>query len=489
MTHTEYRKYGCMATYIIPVLLLAANGILKMLYLDAAPIAGDEPFSIYHAQMRVPAIIELLSKGNNPPLFEILLHYWIKIFGISPFSVRFLPMIFSAFTAVVIYRIGLRYFKFPVAVCAALLFTLSNYHLALSHETRSYSLFCLLSALSLLYFFHIQYRKQEKIKYIVMLGIINALLIYTHFFGFFILFIQLLCTLTLRPYRNYALKYVFLSFLLTAILYVPYGGYFFSRFTDSISQGTWVPVVGWDEAYHMIVRFANKPLTAILFLLMMAGGLAALIVQKFSPVPAPGIIVTIWFFLPFCLMFMFSHKDFSWQIPMFMDRYLVYITPAFYLLIALATAEISRYARVIWLLPVAGMLATFTPKIQMKEPVDLLVNKIRELKNADDVVIISPEWFDLAFTYYYNREWFTETDDSGTKTRIRDHLASQHIYPLSYATEIRQDEMETGKVIFLDAASESAVPGNGVRDFLNRKFGHEEMIEFPGAIHIFVYRE
>lgn len=478
-----------MAMYIIPALLFLVNFLLKVIWIDTAPIAGDEPFSIYHAQMRVPAIIQLLSEGNNPPLFEIILHFWIKIFGISPFSVRFLPMLFSIFTAIVIYRTGLKYFTFSVAVCAASLFTLSNYHLALAHEARVYSLFCLLSALSLLYFFHIQYRELKKIKYVILLGVINALLIYAHFFGFFILFAQFLCVLAFKPYRNHALKYVFLSFLLTAVLYLPYGGYFFSRFTESISQGTWVPAVGWDEAYHMIVRFANKPLTAVLFLLIMAGGLVTLGIRKFRPVSVPGTIIVIWFFLPFCLMFAFSHKDFPWQVPMFFDRYLVYITPFFYLLIAIATSAIAKYARVIWILPAAGMLATFTPKIQRKEPVDEIVNQIRELKNADDIVIISPEWFDLAFTYYYNREWFTEADDSGAKKYIRAHLASRHIYPLSYAAEIPADEMYRGKIIFLDAASESAIPENGVRNFLNSRFRYEEVIEFPGTIRIFIYQE
>ncbi|MDO9255412.1 MAG: hypothetical protein Q7U54_07870 [Bacteroidales bacterium] len=84
--------------YYIPLFLVAINFIIKILYLGKMSIANDEPFSIYIAQMDVSSIISQLSKGNNPPLFEIILHYWIKLWGISPFSTRLLPFLFSVAT-------------------------------------------------------------------------------------------------------------------------------------------------------------------------------------------------------------------------------------------------------------------------------------------------------------------------------------------------------------------------------------------------------
>ena len=118
--------------FIVFILLL--NIVIRGLFLDANPIELDEPFSIFYAQMGISEIITGLNGGNNPPLYEIFLHFWIKTFGISSFAVRFPSLLFSVLNVYFIYLISKRFFNSRVAILSVILATFSNYHLFFSHE-------------------------------------------------------------------------------------------------------------------------------------------------------------------------------------------------------------------------------------------------------------------------------------------------------------------------------------------------------------------
>src|SRR3954468_23777111 len=99
-----------------PVILFVLNFFTKLVFLTSQEIALDEPFSIYHAQFPVFVIIEQLKGYNNPPLYEIILHFWIRLFGISPFSVRLLPMLFACLSPVALFYFAKNYFPLRTAV-------------------------------------------------------------------------------------------------------------------------------------------------------------------------------------------------------------------------------------------------------------------------------------------------------------------------------------------------------------------------------------
>ena len=174
----------------LPFLFFFLNFFLKIFYLDSRDIAGDEPFSIFQSQKDIPDIIQMLKAENNPPLHFFLLHYWIKWFGISAFSVRFPSLLFSALTSVVIFKIGLKCFDIRTGITAALIFTFSTIHIYFSHEARVYSLFALLAAVSLFFYLRIIERPDERKNYFLLL-LSNILLIYSHYFGFFVVFVEL----------------------------------------------------------------------------------------------------------------------------------------------------------------------------------------------------------------------------------------------------------------------------------------------------------
>ena len=133
---TVLKKYS---VWWIAIGVFVLNWILKIPYLDASSIAWDEPFTIFHAQMEVKDIVSALYKGNNPPFFEVVLHYWMYISGLDQFWMRFLSLIFSCVTAVSLFFLGNRFFNRAIGITAALLFTFANYHVFFAHEVRVYA--------------------------------------------------------------------------------------------------------------------------------------------------------------------------------------------------------------------------------------------------------------------------------------------------------------------------------------------------------------
>jgi mannosyltransferase len=429
---------------LFPLFLILLNFVLKVIWLDSRDIAMDEPFSIFYAQVDFSTLFNMLKTENNPPLHFIFLHFWIKLFGISAFSVRLPSLLFSTATAVIIWQTGQRFFSIRTGVVASLLFTFSNYHQLFSHEARVYPLFALLAGMSM-YLFLVLNRTPKSRRTFVFLVLTNILLIYSHYFGFFILFIQFVSCLVINEMRRNILKKYFLHLVILFLLYLPYFSILIPLFLTSASHGTWVPAPGISDLYNMVWRFSNTPVTTVVFLTLLFAALTKFILKKGETVKpdTAGKVVLIWFFLPYLLMFVIS-----FSVPMFLDRYVIFISLGYYLLVGIALNYLLAADR--WFIPVAAiaiglMMVTFRPDTDNKRRMKEAVVKIRELKGRDGVVYICPSWLDLGFTYHYNRGYFEQWG------KYRELLKSENIYPVN---DIRQVDTtivnSAGRIIYFE---------------------------------------
>lgn len=76
------------STYFILGLILVAGFLLRIYKLSSQSIWLDEAYSIYHSQQNFMHVVSF--KDLSPPLYYILLHFWIRLTGTSEFSVRLL---------------------------------------------------------------------------------------------------------------------------------------------------------------------------------------------------------------------------------------------------------------------------------------------------------------------------------------------------------------------------------------------------------------
>src|SRR3989338_6616149 len=91
-----------------------------------------------------------LAADFHPPLYHLLLHFWLKI-GRSEIWIRFLSVILGFSCLWYVYKLAKLKFKEGPSLTAALLLAVSAYHVYYSQEARPYILFSLLSLVSTYY--------------------------------------------------------------------------------------------------------------------------------------------------------------------------------------------------------------------------------------------------------------------------------------------------------------------------------------------------
>ncbi|GIV43603.1 MAG: hypothetical protein KatS3mg035_0726 [Bacteroidia bacterium] len=467
-----------------PIFLIILNFILKVIFISSNSVGGDEPFSIYHAQLDITSIIYHLRLGNNPPLYEIILHFWIKLFNISEFSVRFPSLIFSTLTVFFIYKIGKEFFNYEIALITSLLFSFSNYHLAFSHEARVYSMFALLTAMSM-YFFLIILNRIVSFKYYLLLLIVNTFLIYAHYFGFYVIIIQTISVLLFKEIRNKIFSKYLLYLLGLALLYTPNLYTFVSRFIDSYQQGTWVKSPnGLEDIYNMLWQFCNQPLTTIVAIsILLIGFVKFIISPKNNNLNINHKIILIWFIFPFLFMFIISY----W-LPMFIGRYLIFASLGFYFVLSFCSTYIISKRKYNLILPgilVILFLVTFNPNVDNQRHVKETVLKVKELKDPNTKILICPKSFIYNFAYYYSPEIFQDIDNQNPSSKITKKLIKQNIYIINNINEINLSGCN--KILFLDAACEFSFQDNNIISTLEKNYKLKHIYHFYEIFNLYEY--
>jgi mannosyltransferase len=393
--------------YTIPIFLM--NIILKGIYLTDQEIGLDEPFTIYHAQFDVPVIIDLLKGYNNPPLYEILLHFWIKAFGISPLAVRTFPLIFACLCPVALFYFGQKFFSLKIGILSSLLLSFSDLLTYYSHDCRVYTLFLLLSILSMHFFLNITYSDNKGPKNSVGYIFFSSLLIYAHYFGFFILFFQALHTLLF--YRKHIYKVVG-YFTAIALIYLPHILVVVRRMTDSFSQGTWLHSPdGLVSLYNMLWSFSNFPFITVSAIILLASALFIVIKNRgYNHINPNMVLIIIWFVFAYLGMFFISYF-----VPMYLNRYLIYALPAYYILLIACIDFLFRRKMantVVCVYFVVSFASIMELNPNKHQHVEKAMNWIRKFKDDKTLVFYCQRDLFPQLIYNYNRSYFASIFDS-----------------------------------------------------------------------------
>ena len=415
---------------------------IHLIGLDALSLTSDECFSIYHAQMSPRLIYLHLSTGNNPPLHEWILHYWMLWFGDSAFAVRFLSLIFISLTTALIFVLGTQIASGDggikentgnprIGVIAAILFLASNYSTFLAHEARTYNLTLFLSVLSTILF--VTAIRSGKTKHFLVYGLIGGLLCLSHFFGIWILIAQgsfwlWINNKNLRGIRR--MGWALLGFGIAFGWYIPNLWY---RFVDSASQGTWVNPAPWDAPYLTLWKYLNTPIATISAISLLIYLPFYLFKNKANPSIRYQILIFWIFALPFFGQWLLS-LDHPFSIPMFTERYASITLPFLCLSLSVSILalplSLGKHISAIKTIGIIGLMMlgrSFTPANQASAKEALQTAKVSLGANwGKTPIILEPYHSAFQVLYYADHNRFKQYQFKQHQPHlIYDHLASQ----------------------------------------------------------------
>jgi 4-amino-4-deoxy-L-arabinose transferase-like glycosyltransferase len=346
------RRYGLL-------LLCFAAYLLRLFHLDAQSFWYDEGFSAWLAVQPFDQIIARTSADIHPPLYYFALRVWLWLVGQSEFALRFLSLAPSVLTIPVLFALTRRIFDgltgWIVAVCAIL----SPAYLWYAQEARMYAWLVFLTALSS--HFLLRWLDQEHWRDWFALTLCNVLAVYLHFFAFFIVAFQV-CYFIVWWTRQETRWLIFLAGLGSATLvvtaYSPWFRFVLNRLNadPSYFDGT-LPIGEVIRKTFVLFTVGHSwlegdgILAALVFVgLAFIGWFAAsriradlLTMHDDNPFRV-GLTATAaarWFlffylFVPFIMLYLVSYAR-----PKFHPRYLLIVSPPFYILIAVCLAALA----------------------------------------------------------------------------------------------------------------------------------------------------
>jgi len=420
------------------VLLLGVTFLafaLRLYHLGFQSLWRDEVDAILFAQRDLPAILAtFVQPGQNGPLYFLSLHFWLAAAGNSEFALRFFSLFFGLLTVPLLYALGRRLLGTTAGLVAALLLAVSPYHVWYSQEGKMYALVAFLAVLSL-YLFARALEENHWAWWLSYLAV-TGLALYVHFFTPLLVLVALAWFLLSGRWRRLTLGRLALALAGLVLVALPIVRWLLPTLMTPATTG--YPFYGLGDMaaalfWAFSLGFRPRPglLPLALFALLLLAGLLTSpspVVDGGgrgwgSPSPASGggpgwgspspaggggpgwgwrFFLAAWLILPVLAVYLVCLSR-----PVFTDRYLILILPAFALLLAAGLVGLAKRWPPLAALALALVLV-FSARglwVQSQTPLKADFRHAAQAFAAqaqpDDLVLFVMPYAQRAFTYYH----------------------------------------------------------------------------------------
>lgn len=414
--------------------------IFKSYLLTYSGFWYDETFGLFYSQQDWGLIKHTSEWDMNPPLYYYFLWIWRNLFGISEFAIRFPSVLFSALAAGMIYIFSIKNFNKTTAFIALLIYSASNEIFFYAHEARCYSILFFLTLCSSYFYFNLLHKKS--IGSVILLGVINFLLIYTHYLTGLILAFQVLLMLVF--FNKQFAKQVGAAFLITALLA-------FWRFTKKTillifghEKNFWLAKPTFYDFKTTIYDFFNGEEIFLTYVILILAVLIAIrlgaLLKEF------GNIKPIYILLCGAGVVIICYAV-STITPVFTKRYVVYALPFICILIGFIVSQITNNKLKYIATGVICMMSIYSfSKIDFHTPKPMNYRDamvfIKKEKTDNTIVLVETKDMRDLFNYYYDKNIFSDLKNMNAK------MSENSIYAIAGVEDLGEiDFTKYNKVI------------------------------------------
>jgi hypothetical protein len=388
--------------YLIAVIIMLGF-LLRWYKLTDQSIWLDEAFTIYNSQQAISHILD--QKGNTPPLYYLLLHFWIYINGISEFSTRLLSVITGTTAIFVINMLGSLIFNKRTGIYAALLLAISPINIYYSQEVRPYSLLFLLALLSI--FFYVKLKDRYSKGSVASYTVFSTMLIYSHLYGLLILLAQNIDQFINHNFKLRKLKSWMLLQLIIIIFYIPW----IIRMPEiiSVQSHSWIPKPNLLVSFPLFYKFTSGEAFSFYGLLLALIYFFLILNYPFKSIRKESILLFSWLLVPVIIPFLYS-VIFT---PVFTIRYTIVASLSLFLIAAYSVFNMNTFKNMglLILIVLCSFLALHVQNnTTIKDPWREVSKFIQSnIQDGDQVLLIS-SYEVFSFSYYFKPDCFTSQD-------------------------------------------------------------------------------
>ncbi|NQT85647.1 glycosyltransferase family 39 protein [bacterium] len=346
MDHASESRPPRTTRWLAPLVVLTVAAALRVHHLGTQSLWLDEATSVYTASKGPAAVIARAQRVPMPPLYELILSFWVRIAGHSEFAVRLPSAVFSTLACLWAYLLGRDMAGPRVGFMAGILQALAYYPIRYAQEARCYALLLCLATASMLAMWRALQSGSRRSW--LALGLANILLIYTHVFAQLIFFAQNVIFLTWWLRRRRCGKRWIAVQAATALAFLPWAFVLVATLLRA-GRALTVPLADletlWETLCHFLpLHMGQKralPLACLCVAVILWGLWRS--VGRDRPTsddggPSRTQVLLLWCLLPPLLTFTVSKL----YRPVFMPRYLITVAPAVSLLLALGLDRLGR---------------------------------------------------------------------------------------------------------------------------------------------------